>query len=472
MDNFQDKQQEGGLLRKVLVILVPILVILAGVAGFAIMQATKPKPEVTKRANPTLAVMATQAISDTVTLDVTVQGQTRPRTEIDLVPQVGGKVIYVSPQFVSGGAFKKGDVFLRLEEADYNVAVIRAEASVARAQQVIVREKAESEIARQDWAELGEGDPSDLTLRKPQMAEADANLLSAMADLNNAKLQLSRTRIVAPFNGRIRETFVDIGQFTGPGTRLAKIFSTDIIEVPLSLTDADLTRMNVPIAYTAPSREAAPDVILSTVIAGKRRVWSGKIMRTDASYNPQTRAISAIAEVVDPYGKGASTDGVPMAPGLFVDAEITGLTLKASIVIPRDALRPEDKVYVVDDKGKATSRDVIVLDTNAQRAVLQSGVEPGELVITSPLERSQLNLTFKALDANDATIVLVEPPKEKEKPKEEKVAEANEKKDKEKRGIFGRKKKDKDADTEKKDDETSDESSDDGDGSGSTEGDG
>ncbi len=438
-------------LRKTLVILVPILIFAFAFFGLFAMQAGKQKPEVQKRRDPTLAVMAVPAFRETVVLDVVVQGQTRPRTQVDMSPQVGGKIIYVSPQFVAGGQFSKGDTLLRLEQADYQVAVLRAEAAVARAEQVVVREKAEGQIAAEDWKDLGRGGaPSALTLRKPQLAEAEASLKSAQADLDNAKLQLGRTFIRAPFNGRISERFADIGQFVGPGTRLAQIFSTESVEVPLSINDADLTRLALPVSMSASDKTANLDVTLSAVIAGERREWAGKIVRTGGVFDPQTRTISAIAEVKDPFGKGMSKDGFPLPPGLFVEAEILGQTLEDAIVIPRDSLRPEDKVYVVDDKGEAQSRDAVVLDTNADRAVIASGVEPGELVIISPLEKSQISLKFKVLDANDPTKILIEPPKPdwmKEKEKGEKSAESEKKS--EKKSFFGRRKKDDDSEKKK-----------------------
>jgi len=253
-----------------------------------------------------------------------------------LVPEVGGKITYVSPKFLSGGLFRKGDVLYRIDQADYNVAVIRAEAAVARAQQLLVREKAESEIARMDWEDLGTGPASDLTLRKPQMMEAEASLQSAEADLENARIRLGRTAVRAPFNGRVREKFADLGQYVNPGARLGRIFATDITEIRLALSDADLTRLDIPVAYVAKDREAAPDVLISGTIGGQIREWPAKIMRTDSIFDTQTRSLFAIAEVVDPYGKGVAEGGYPLAPGMYVDAKISGKKLQNVITIPRD----------------------------------------------------------------------------------------------------------------------------------------
>ena len=324
------------------------------------------------------------------------------------MPEVSGKITYVSPKFLSGGLFSKGEILYRIEEADYRVAVVRAESSVARAQQVLLREEAEGDIARQDWEDMGEGTPSDLTLRKPQLIEAQASLQSAQADMENMKLRLNRTQVRAPFNGRVREKFADIGQYVNAGTRLGRIFSTNVAEVRLALSDADLARLNLPVAYVAETEKSAPNVVIQAIIGGKLREWNGKIMRTDSAFDAQTRSLFAIAEVQDPYGSGAAEGGYPLSPGLYVDAYISGKSLQEMIVIPRDGLRPENKVYVVDQKGMAESRDAIVIDANPKRAVLASGVEPGELVILSPLEKSQLSIKFKVLDFNNPDTVLVE----------------------------------------------------------------
>jgi RND family efflux transporter MFP subunit len=425
---------QGGKRRKmtiILAILVPILILVLFVVMGNVLKANSKQPDIKKRSRPVLAVMASTAISDTVQLKVNVQGQSRPRTEIDLVPEVGGKIVYVSPKFISGGIFNKGDVLYRIDPSDYQVAVIRAGATVARAQQVLIREESEGAIAKLDWDDLGNGrEATDLTLRRPQLLETQASLQSAQADLENAKIRLKRTAVIAPFNGQVREKFADIGQFVNPAARLGRIFSTDIAEVRLALSDADIARINLPLAFVAKSRETAPDVKLSTTIGGKLREWNGKIMRTDAAYDPQTRSMYAIAEVVDPYGAGAADGEFPLAPGLFVDAAISGKIIENVIIIPRSGLRPESKVYTVNADGIATSNDVTIVDTNPDRAVLLDGIEPGDFVIVSALEKAQINLSFRVLDINDPTKILIEPKKierEKKTDGEEALAAAKEK---------------------------------------------
>lgn len=400
---------QGGKAKWLIALICLLILLVTVLVTFGIIKAMK-KPETKKAADTTMAVLAAPAQLENVQLMVTAQGEARPRTQIDLVPEVAGKVVYVSPNFIDGGIFKQGETLLQIEDSDYKVAVIRAQAGVAQAEQALVREKAEGEIARQDWEELGSGDPSALTLRKPQLQQAQATLLAAKAELQQTNLQLKRTAVQAPFDGRVITKNSDLGQFVAPGARLGRIFSTDIAEVRLALSDNDLAKLDLPIAYVADSRETAPDVKLSAIIAGQNRVWQGKIMRTDSTYDTQTRAMYAIAEVVAPYATGAAEGNFPLAPGMFVDAEIAGYQMNDVIVLPRGGLRPENKIYVVDDQGKATIRDAIVVDTDAQRAVVRSGVEAGELVIISPLEKSAITRSFKVLDSSDPDKILVEPP--------------------------------------------------------------
>lgn len=436
-------------------IVFSVLVLFALIVVAMIWIGMNQKPEETRRSFNTLAVMGAPAYKDDVQLTIETQGEARPQIEIDFVPEVGGKIVYVSPNFIEGGAFKKGETLVRIDDSNSQVAKIRAQAAVAQAEQTLAQEIAEGEIARRDFEELGRGQPSDLALRIPQRLQAEASLQAAKADLQNAELQLSRTRVVAPFSGRVRSKASDVGQFVSPGARLGRIFSTDVVEVRLPLTDADLARVDLPIAFNATSREDAPQVKLSGVIGGEVQEWTGQIMRTDSTYDVQTRALFAIVEVADPYGKGASQNGVPLAPGLFVDAQIMGKTIEDAIIISRDGLRPQDEVYVVDDKGQAEIRQTVVLDTNPGRAVLASGVEVGELVVVSPMERSRVAIPLKVLDVNDPKTVIVDPPEPEWMKRAREGAKKEEKK--ERRGFFGRKKKDdKEGDGEKSDEGSED----------------
>lgn len=362
----------------------PLLVIALFIGVYATLIATKPEPERAEHEARPAAVFVTEAEAHPVQLTVRTQGEVQPLTEIDLTAQVSGRIEYVNPSFVQGGFFRAGEVLVRLEDADYRLAVTRAEALVAQRRQQLVREQAEADLAREEWESLGDGEASPLTLRQPQMEEARAQLAAAEASLAEARLHLSRTRIFAPFEGRVRAKLADLGQYVGPGTRIGRVFSTDKAQIRLPLTDSELQTLGMPLAFQA-GDDDGPEVTLSATLAGERREWRGEVVRTDSAIDPQTRSLYAIVEVDDPYGAAAEQAGAPLPMGMFVEAAISGRSLDRAFVLPRSALRGEDTLYVANRDGTLSIRTAQVIEANAEQVIVASGVEAGERVVISPV---------------------------------------------------------------------------------------
>jgi len=378
------RQRDSGLLlRRIFGLFLPLLIIFGGVGAFVAMSAFKPKPETKEDVVKAIPVLTAEAMQESVTLSVKAQGEVQPRTEINIVPQVSGRITYMSPNFIEGGAFKKGDLLVRIEPAEFNLRVTQARASVAQAETVLVRERSEAEVARRDWDEIGTGgSPTALTLREPQMAEAAANLEAARARLAEAELQLSRTAVRAPFTGRVSMRHIDQGEFVNSGTKLGEVYSTAVMDVRLPLTNDDLRRAGLTLGYSAAANGGGIPVTLSANVAGTYANWEGRIVRTDSRFDKDTRVLYSYVEVKDPFGKAAK-DGVPLAPGLFVDAAIAGRTLEDIVTVPRSALRGE--VYIANSDDTLSIRQVSVLSSDRSQAVIQSGLSAGEIVITSPI---------------------------------------------------------------------------------------
>lgn len=367
------------------IFILPLLVISGAFAAFMAMSALKPKPEIKEDVIKAIPVLTTTAVQDNVTLKVNVQGEAQPRTQINIVPQVSGLITYMAPKFIEGGKFSKGDLLIRIEPTEFELRVVQARANVAQAETIIMRETSESQIAKQDWEELGRsGQPTPLTLREPQMAEARAQLESAKARLAEAELQLARTSIHAPFTGRVTLRHVDQGEFITVGTALGEVYATDIMDVRLPMTNDDLRRAGLTLGYEAPGTSQGVLVKLSADVAGVYCEWEGRIVRTDSRFDSNTRVLFAYVEVKDPFGKGAS-NGAPLAPGIYVNAAINGQTLENIIVVPRAALRGDDKVYIANDDDTLSIRTVSVMSSDRETAILASGIEIGATVITSPI---------------------------------------------------------------------------------------
>lgn len=364
---------------------LPVLLIGGFIVLFTVLFATKPEPERADHEPRPAAVFVTQAEAVPVNLTVRTQGEVTPLTEIGLTAQVAGRIAYVNPSFVQGGFFEAGETLVQLEDEDYRLAVTRAEALVAQRRQQLVREEAEADLAAEEWESLGDGEASPLTLRVPQMEEARAQLAAAEASLAEARLNLRRTRISAPFDGRVRSKLADHGQYVGPGTRIGEVFSTGEAQIRLPLTDSELTKLGMPLAFQASEESPGPRVTLSATLTGEEREWHGRVVRTDSAIDPQTRSLYAIVAVDDPYGEAARETGAPLAMGLFVEAEIQGRSIDRAYVLPRSALRGENTVYVAEQDGTLSIRQARVIDANAGQVVLASGVEAGEHVVISPV---------------------------------------------------------------------------------------
>ncbi len=381
---------------RLIAIIAPLLIILIlGIGGSVALNLIKPEPEKVEAPHGGLNVFAEPITRGDLQLTVEAQGEVIPRREIVVSPQTSGRVSYVSPDFIDGGFIKKGQLLVRVEAADYELAVVRAQSGVASAQQRLVREVAEAELAAQDIADLGLEDVSPLARREPQLADARANLESAKAQLKDAQLALNRTAVYAPFEGRVRERNVDIGQIVSPGQTLGRVFANDVVEVQLPLQDDEMGRLGLPLAFAASKSKPGPSVIFTATVGGKPRTWHGEVVRSAAAVNSQTRQINVIAELKDPFGAGADGDA-PMAPGLFVNATILGETLENILIAPRAALRGGDKLYIgLPEAGKLSIRDADVIYSDPKGAYLSAGATEGEMAITSPIQAAfdGMNLT-------------------------------------------------------------------------------
>lgn len=388
------------MIRKLLVVIVSIAAaIVPVVLVIGLLVANKPKQERVEPVFEAPRVVVRLVETEPARLNIRTRGEVRPRTEIDLTTQVSGKIVYVTPAFETGGSFNKGDTLVQIEPADYELAVTRAEAAVAQARQVLAQEEAEADLARRDWEDLGgEGDASALTLRIPQLNKARADYAAAEADLRVAKLNLQRTKVVAPFKGRLREKRADLGQFVSTGTPLARIFATDVAQIRLPLTDDELALLNMPLAFIESEETPGAEVTFTTVLAGKPRSWTGRVVRTDGAIDAQTRQLYAIAQIEDPYGAAAAEAGAPLAIGLFVEAEISGREIDDAIVIPRIAVRSGNRLFVATDDDKLTIRNATTVTIDDETVLVRSGLEPGERLIVSVVRNPAEGMEIEPYD--------------------------------------------------------------------------
>lgn len=359
-----------------------LAVIAAGVVAAVVLYLTRPVLEPEQSERPLIAVRTVTATPGDVVLAVHSQGSVAPRTEAELIPEVSGRVVRVSPAMASGGRFAEGEVLLAIDDSDYRNAVGSAEA--AR-----LRMHAEAEFARFESERLQSLRARDLASRS--QAEnalrahrvAEAALREAEVALERARLDLARTELRAPFAGRVRSERVDIGQAVNRGDKLATLYATDYVEVRLPIADRQLAFLDPALLRegAASAHDAVP-VRLAAEFGGARHVWEGRIVRTEGEIDARSRMVHVVARVPNPD----AADGAPLPVGLFVDAEIGGLTAQGVVTLPRAALRDGNRVLIVDAGDRLRFREVELLRADRDTVLVRSGIAAGERVCVSPLQ--------------------------------------------------------------------------------------
>jgi RND family efflux transporter MFP subunit len=366
------------------------LLVVAVAAGIAmLMVARRPEVEVVDVVAQPPLVRTVTARVQALRLDVNSQGAVVPRTEAELVAEVSGRIRRVSPNFEAGGFFDEGEVLVWLDDRDYELARAASRAQLAQARVRVAREQAEAEVALEEWAELGEGQASPLVLREPQLQEARAALAAAEAQLARTELDLERTRVQAPFAGRVRSKEADVGEFVNRGNAIAEVYAVDWVEVRLPVPDDELRFLDLEISYAdAGATALGPEVELAADFAGQHNEWRGRVVRTEGELDPQSRMVHLVARVEAPYARPKDREVArpPLAVGLFVVARIHGRTIEGLIELPRSALRGERQVLVVDREDRLHHREVEVLRRTPRSVVLSAGLEEGERVCVSPLD--------------------------------------------------------------------------------------
>lgn len=375
-------------MRKSMHIILPLGLIAGSIAiviGLVVVAKGKHSEKKTEAAAAVL-VETVEAELQSLNFSVVSQGTVRPRTETVLVAEVPGIIVNVSQNFVAGGFFRKGEVLLQIDDSDYHTGVKRAQANLASRQAQYADQKARSEQAMKDWQNLGrKGEPSDLTLRKPQLAEALAAVHAAEADLQKAQRDLMRTSIKLPYDGLVRTKQVDVGQYVAPGTPLGVTFSIATAEVRLPLSTRDMAYLQLP-SVTDLNESNRPRVRLTAGSSGISGEWQADIIRTEGVVDETSRVIYAVAEVVDPYAVLGESEQSELKIGTFVRAEIQGLRADNIIVLPRSVLRPDDSVLVANAEHKLEIRSVDVLRAEPETVYISSGLKPGELVISTVMD--------------------------------------------------------------------------------------
>ena len=381
-------------------VVVPLLILLTGFGLAAAIVVTGPKLE--PQAPPPSAplIRTWVATPQSVRMTSVTHGTILPRAESDFVPEVSGRIVRMSPAMVSGGFFKEGEVLLEIDPLDYEVALEQARAARASAQSELI--SAQRAHTRQQDLALRQSTSESLrddALNRMRIAEA--KLRETRARLAGAERDLLRTKITAPYDGRVRTERVDVGQFVNRGTAVARIYATDYAEVRLPVHDDELAFLNLPMDGSEVASADVATAKLRARFGGKEHVWASKIVRTEGELDPQTRMITVVAQVEAPYR--VSGDRPPLAVGLFVEAEIEGQQVDNVFVLPRSAIQNNQQIYVVTAENTLEFREPEILRIVDEQVYISDGIEPGDLVCLSTMNNAVVGMNVRPV-AGDPTL--------------------------------------------------------------------
>ena len=379
-----------------------------GIVGAYLLVALSPEP--TRRPPPkqTPLVQTVQPDIRSGALMVAGSGTVRPKAEVNLAPQVGGTVVYVNPALVSGGQIRRGQVLVRIEAADYQNALRQAEADVAQQQVNLLQTEEEARIARTEYEQFRAREqsrratvadtagPNRLVLREPQQAAAKAALARAEATMANARLALSRTRVVAPFDGYVRSESVDKGQFVAAGQAIAQLYAADEVEVvvPLSTDEAAL----IPRLWDKQAGQGSVQIPAEVVMGygGQQYQWTGYVDRAEAAMDASSRTIDIVVRVPRPFSGGQAMDvpgevnayaqqAPPLLVGQYVTVKVAGAEFDRFASIPREALRPDDEVWTVKNDSLVHIVPIQVLQKIGDEVYVLGDIRTIDAIITSEL---------------------------------------------------------------------------------------
>jgi RND family efflux transporter MFP subunit len=362
--------------------LLPVGIVLVGLAIAAILVMTGPSLQ------PVIPALVPPVVETKVAMPANVQmtamthGTVRPRSQTDLIAEVSGRVIAISDDLVSGGFFTKGQMLFSIDALDYQVALEQAKAGQARA----VSELANASKAyarQQDLAKRQSASESQHDDALNRLRVAEATHREARARVAKATRDMARTKVTAPYDGRVRSEQLDIGQFVNRGVSVATIYATDFAEVRLPIHDEELAFLDLPLSTSGKNLDGQVITRLKARFAGEVHEWEGTIVRTEGEIDAKTRMVQLVARIADPYA--AFSGKPPLAVGLFVEAEILGKELPAVVILPREAIRSNDQVYIVNSQNRLELRKLEILKRVGNQVYVAAGLTRGDVVCITNL---------------------------------------------------------------------------------------
>ncbi len=360
-------------------IIIPIFILAIGAAGMGGFLSMKKPPEEKPKVDNTPIVAVNDISVAPMTLEVNSHGMVTPKYETELIAQVNGEIVELSDTFVRGGFVKKNQLLARIDPNDYQAALIDAQASMATATAALEKEVAQGKVAEREWKQITDTSPTELSLRKPQLAQELARVKAAQASVLRAERNLERTEIRAPYDAMIDSRNIGLGSFVTVGNKIGHVLATATAEIRLPVADNQLEYLI--------NQGVNAQVNLVGIFAGKATQWSARIMRSEGVVDSKSRMGYLVAELNDPYQLNVNEEQsiTPLRFGSYINAKIVGKNISQASIVPRH-LVINDKVAILDSESKLHYVEIDIVRQQGSEVIVANGLADGDRLITSALD--------------------------------------------------------------------------------------
>jgi len=382
-------------------ILLPLFIVLLAIAGAAYISTTTPTARKKQPAKevPLVQIEAVHQSGETVV--VSAMGTVIPAREIDLKSRVSGEIVSIHPYFTEGGVLEQGTRLLQIDPEDYRLAVEEQQSQLADATYELKLELGQQKVAQREW-ELLNGEKQtpvrddELALRKPHLEKAKANLAAAQAALTQARLNLERTAVRAPFNAIVRTKYVDRGSQVSISDQLAELVGTDEYRIQVSIPIDRLKWIRIPDG----NGEEGSRVL---IIWGNRSYErTGTVVKLLGDLETQGRMARVLVSVNDPLGlRDSKTERPPLLIGQYVRVDIRGSKLDDVVRIPRAALRNNRQVWIYGNDGRLLIREVGIAWRDKETVFVKTGLKEGDKLILSDLATPVNGMNLRVSQPSD-----------------------------------------------------------------------
>lgn len=369
-------------LRAVVSVLVCVLLLAGVVGGLYWIYNTEPSAQREGATRKTAALVQTLEVTrGTYRPDINVLGRVTPVQLIELGAQVSGEVIQIDPSYDIGKVVERNQLLMQIDPADYEIQLRMRESDLKDIEAQLVLEKGRQAVSRKELEALGRDlEPANraLVLREPQIDTLRAQIAARQAEIDQAKLDLKRTQVRAPFYAQVLSREVNLGMQVGTGDTIARLVDVSAYRVRASVPQRHLARLK----FAEEAGTGSIATIRQPTVWGPGVSRDGEVTRLVGELDADSRLAQVLITVQDPLA--LETDGPRLLLDAIVQVNLRCEPIEDVVRLPREHLRQGETVWVYDE-GKLAIRPVRVVFGNADYVYIAEGLNDGDRVVTTPL---------------------------------------------------------------------------------------